>query len=213
MFNISDLKEKGVSIVENVNSRSELIALAEQLGEIKPHPNGEKVALLKSSDGVGAPCGTLSNNFGLLEFPFHTDTAFWGVPARYVVMGMFKKSKCTTNYISIDDIAGLFAGDFYKKANNSIYLSQTFEEKKYTSPLFANNGVSGFRFDPNIMLPVNDVAKFFHEELLSIIKKIKPTEMHWDGNKAIIFDNWSFLHSRSPVINEDREIFRIYVEQ
>jgi hypothetical protein len=186
--------------------------LAKSVGEIRPHPNGENIFTLKSSDGRNSLPGTLSNIYGLSAFPFHTDTAFWGIPARYVIMGMFRKSKCTTNYIPLSDIVGFFSSNFRVKAEKSIYLVETFEGCKYTSPVFCRNGVWGIRFDPNIMTPANSHAKMFHAELLAAVGAIEPRKVHWDGEKAVVFDNWKNLHSRSAVNNEKREIFRIYLE-
>lgn len=212
MLELGDLEHDGVVIVDDVRSRAELIELAKSVGEIRPHPNGEDIFTLKSSDGRKSLPGTLSKIYGLSEFPFHTDTAFWGVPARYVVMGMFRKSQCTTNYISLSDIAGVVSSDFRAEAEKSIYLVKTFEGCKYTSPVFCRNGVLGIRFDPNVMEPANGHAKKFHGELLAAVDAIEPRKVHWDGNKAIVFDNWKNLHSRSAVNNEMREIFRIYLE-
>ncbi|WP_064662763.1 TauD/TfdA family dioxygenase [Pseudoalteromonas sp. MQS005] len=212
MLDLGDLEHNGVVIIDNISSRAELKRLAKSIGEIRPHPNGENIATLKSSDGRSSLPGTLSNIYGLSAFPFHTDTAFWGIPARYVVMGMFSKSQCTTNYISLSDITRVVSNDFRAKAEKSIYLVETFEGCKYTSPIFCQNGVSGIRFDPNIMKPANVHAERFHSELLEALRSIEPRKIHWDGNKAVVFDNWKNLHGRSAVNNERREIFRIYLE-
>lgn len=213
MRNLDNLTTRGIAIVDGIHSKSELIRLAKSIGTIKLHPNGEELAILKSSDGVNSLSGTLSNVHGLAAFPFHTDTAFWGVPARYVVMGMLNKSSCTTNFISLNDLAEFITEDFLSKARKSIYLLETIEGSKYTSPVFGNNSDYGIRFDPNIMTPANMHAKRFHEELIGAIGSVKPKKIDWNGNKAIVFDNWKYLHSRSAVKNEKREIFRIYLEK
>jgi len=212
MLELGDLENNGFAIIDNICSRAELIELAKSVGKIRSHPNGEDVFILKSSDGRNSLPGTLSKIHGLSAFPLHTDTAFWGIPARYVVMGMFKKSECATNYISLSDIAEAVSKDFHAKAEKSIYLVETFEGCKYTSLVFLQNKVLGIRFDPNIMKPANDHAKKFHGELLEAMGAIQPKKVHWDGNKAVVFDNWKSLHSRSAVNNERREILRIYLE-
>lgn len=212
MLDLDIFKTKGIVIVEDICSQGELISLAKSIGKIIPHPNGEEMATLKSNDGMNSLCGTFSKVYGLSEFPFHTDTAFWGLPARYVVMGMLTTSLCATNYISFSDIEKFISGDFLSKARKSIYLVETFEGCKYTSPIFDNNGSHGFRFDANIMTPVNGHAKSLHKEVLEAIDKIAPRIIDWNGNKAVVLDNWNCLHSRSAVNNENREIFRIYLE-
>ncbi|PVZ72189.1 TauD/TfdA family dioxygenase [Pelagibaculum spongiae] len=209
---LDNLKTEGIAIVENIYSQDELIGLAKSIGNIRPHPNGEDVATLKSSDGTNSLTGTFSSTYGLSMFPFHSDTAFWGLPARYIIMGMFSTSRCTTNYISLRDIERFISDDFLSKARRAIYLVETIEGSKYTSPVFEVNDNYGFRFDPNIMTPANDYAKVFHEELVVAMNRVESIKIDWSGNKAVIFDNWNSLHSRSAVKDESREIFRIYLE-
>lgn len=212
MLDLNRLKTEGVVVIDGVHSKDELISLAKSIGKIRPHPNGEYVATLKSSDGRSSLAGTFSNIYGLAAFPFHTDTAFWELPARYIVMGVQKRSRCKTNYISLSDIEKNISGDFLAKARKSIYLSETFEGSKYTSLVFGGNEAWGFRFDPNTMTPANAHAKKFHEELEAAIDRVEPREIDWSGHKAVVFDNWKFLHGRESVKNESREMLRIYLE-
>ena len=212
MLDLNCLKSEGVVVIDGVHSKDELIRVAKSIGKIKPHPNGEYVAELKSSDGRSSLAGTFSNVYGLSAFPFHTDTAFWELPARYVVMGMIERSGSKTNYISLSDIEKNISGDFLAKARKSIYLSETFEGSKYTSLVFGGNEAWGFRFDPNIMTPANVHAKNFHEELETAIERVEPRKIDWGGSRAVVIDNWKFLHGRESVKNESREMLRIYLE-
>lgn len=212
MLDLDKLKTEGIVIVENISSQDELISLAKSVGKIRPHPNGEDMAILKSDDDTNSLTGTFSNVYGLSAFPFHSDTAFWGLPARYIVMGMLSTSSCTTNYISLKEIDRFISGDFLRKARRAIYLIETFEGSKYTSPVFEVDGSYGFRFDPNIMTPANGYAKIFHDELVAAMNRVESMKIDWSGNKAVVLDNWNYLHSRSAVINENREMFRIYLE-
>ena len=212
MIDFNHLTVEGILIVEGIKSPDELITLAKSFGRITPHPNGEDLVVLKASNGEKSLTGTFSYTFGLNAFPFHTDTAFWTLPVRYVVMGMFAQNKSTTNYISISDIAKCISFDLLSEARKSIYLVETFEGSRYMSPAFERKGKWGFRFDPNIMTPVNDHAKKFHVELTKAIESVEFKKVNWTGNKAVIFDNWNYLHGRSAVNGENREIYRIYLE-
>lgn len=212
MIDLNLLTAKGVLIIDGIKSTDELINLAKSIGQITLHPNGENLAVLKASNGEKSLTGTFSYTFGLNAFPFHTDTAFWALPVRYVVMGMFAQSKSTTNYISILDIAKYISFDLMSQARKSIYLVETFEGSKYISPAFEKNGKWGIRFDPNIMTPVNDHAKKFHVEFTKAIESVEFKRIDWTGNKAVIFDNWNYLHGRSAVNSENRKIYRIYLE-
>ncbi|WP_420590209.1 hypothetical protein [Bacterioplanoides sp.] len=212
MSNFGRINAKGMVITKKIYSQIEMVELANSLGRIARHPNGEKLAILKSSNGANSRPGTFSKNYGLSAFPFHTDTSFWGEPARYIVMGMLNKSSCSTNYISIDDLFDLYKGDFVREGQKSIYLIETFEGCKYTLPIFYRNGELGLRFDPNIMTPLSKHACSFHLKLQEAINSAEPERIEWVGNKAVIIDNWKYLHSRSAVKGEDREVLRVYLE-
>ena len=209
---IDALKTNGFAIIEEIHSQDDLISLAKSIGKIMPHPNGKNVSILNSSNGENSLQGTFSHTYGLASFPFHTDTAFWALPARYVVMGMFTASTCTTNYVSINEIADCISGDLLTKAQKSLYLLKTIDGAKYTSAAFKNNDIWGIRFDPNIMTPVNKQAKKFHHELTEAIKNVGYKKINWTGNKAVVFDNWNYLHGRSAANGESRELHRIYLE-
>lgn len=211
-LNIDALKTNGFAIIEEIHSQDDLISLAKSIGKIVPHPNGKNVAVLTSSNGENSLKGTFSHTYGLAAFPFHTDTAFWTLPARYVVMGMFAASRCTTNYVSMNEIAKWISGDLFSKAQQSLYLLKTIEGAKYTSAAFKKNGMWGIRFDPNIMTPMNEQAKKFHHELMIAIENAGCKKINWTGNKAVVFDNWNYLHARSAVNGESRELYRIYLE-
>jgi hypothetical protein len=128
-------------------------------------------------------------------------------------MGMLKKSSYTTNYISLKNLEKFITDDFLRKARKSIYLLETIEGSKYTSPIFGSNEDYGIRFDPNIMKPANEHAKKFHAEFLTAMKHVESRQIDWSGNKAVVLDNWKYLHNRSAVKNENREISRIYLEK
>ena len=37
-------------------------------------------------------------------------------------------------------------------------------------------------------------------------------EINWNGNKAVIFDNWKMLHARGAALrDENRELLRVYI--
>lgn len=77
MLDLNELKSEGVVVIDGIHSKDELISMAQSIGKIRPYPNGEYVAELKSSDGRSSLAGTFSNIYGLSAFPFHTDTSFW----------------------------------------------------------------------------------------------------------------------------------------
>lgn len=205
--------DAGFLEIGEISSKNELLRLASSIGKIIPHPNGEKLYSLSPSAGKKSVKGTFSNKFGLSEFPLHSDTAFWSQPPRYIVMGMIGVSSCNTQLIAWSEIFSLLSAQAKIYANSATYLIDTIEGKKYASLLFSVNGVRGFRFDPCCMKPQNKAARRFHEEMIEIQQKLNTKKIVWTGEKAVVIDNWKYLHGRSSVsANEDkRELLRIYI--
>ena len=214
MIDFEILKNEGFFTIDSFDSPKQLLDIAATIGNIFPHPNGELLAVLTANDGINSLPGTFSQKFGFGEFPMHTDTSFLGKPVRYLVLAMLDKSNCSTNYIPINNILNRLSNEMIALGKKSVYLIDTFEGKKYTSLFFNYNDENGFRFDPNIMTPVNKSAKEFNFKLLEVLNTIEKNTIFWSGNKAVVIDNWKNLHSRSPLedINLNRKLLRIYVE-
>ena len=212
MVDIEKINKIGWARIEGVESIEDLISIANYMGNIIPHPNGEKIFCLKPSDGKSAVKGTFSNVFGYSEFPLHTDTAFWSVPARYLILGMIEQSACDTHIVSVSDVFLRLGDEVLKLARTSIYMIDTIEEKKYLSLFFKHQAKLGFRFDANCMKPINKDAKMFHSKIRECFSELESTPIVWSGKTAVILDNWNTLHGRRAVSHKEknRKLFRIY---
>src|ERR1700720_1820892 len=83
---IQDLEEKGYHISQKCPS-DELLDLIAPLGKIVVDPrNPSPIREIQPQTLEDATPNTLSSRFGLGQFPFHTDTAHWKIPARYLVL-------------------------------------------------------------------------------------------------------------------------------
>jgi len=74
------------------------------------------------------------------------------------------------------------------------------------------NGAKGWRYDVDLMSPMNDAAKDISDELRHLVM----TEGHaidWTGSTALLINNWIALHGRGdmPEDEGERVIQRIYV--
>lgn len=205
--------EVGFREFQEVDTKCGLLKIATTIGEVIAHPNGDKVACVRPSTGEHSVKGTFSNRHGLSEFPLHTDTAFWSIPARYVVMGMIKKSDCLTSLVEWEEIFSGLTLKSKQYASTATYMIDNIEGKKYCSLLFNHKGTKGFRFDPSCMKPVNNAAKYFHSEFCEALHSAEKKMISWSGRKAVIIDNWKYLHGRNSVLRTDkeRELFRVYV--
>lgn len=213
MIDLNALRIEGFVEIEGLESEEHLVELAKGIGKCLPNPDGSLISKVRANNGDCARQGTFSHAYGLSSFPMHTDTAYNSLPIRYLVLGMLKPSAATTMHINIKHLMGAGPANLLRLARESVYLIETFEQAKYASVMFSSNGVTGVRYDPNIMTPANRSAKKFELELAEAIKGTEPKEVCWHGNKAVILDNWECLHGRSQVLENNREILRVYVEQ
>jgi len=207
------LYTKGYNSVENCTSLENFLAHARSLGEIIPHPNGELYDVVIANDGTNARNGSFSKNFGFQSFPLHTDTAFWAIPSRLLVMWSPNASSTSTTLLSWSKILEFLSEKEIKILNDSIFTMQTYEIAKYTAIKFIHSGVRGFRYDPNIMYPANKQSEEFVGIYREILRKVNMIDFNWSGSNALVIDNWSMLHGRNHIKdkNESRQIFRAYV--
>src|SRR5260370_12977058 len=107
MIRFTELNTRGWTCVTGSSSRSALLELARSIGRPVPSPSGELVRELAPKPPAAAGRGTLSKAYGMGAFPLHTDTAFWPVPARYVVL---LASGDIRRYTSVLTFTDLFLG-------------------------------------------------------------------------------------------------------
>ncbi len=196
---------------ENISSEVELLSLAAKIGEIVLHPNGQKIDNLTPNYGGNRIKGTFSNRFGLKEFPFHSDTAFWSIPARYLILSSFAKNDTSTFLVDNQIIFNQMSRVDLKNAANSIYLIKTIHGQIYSSVMFKKNGVTGFKYDPCCMVPINNSAILFQEKLEEVLLDVPRNNINWTGNKAVIIDNWKTLHGRGNIGGDlNRKLILLY---
>lgn len=212
-------ENKFISLIENGwiefisgSSDLELIEIANEIGKILKHPNGQDVFILRPKLESDSKLGTFSNKHGLLDFPLHTDTAFYKVPARYILMHSAISNSCDTTIIRKIDFWDKLKDTDKKKAERAIYLVKTDSEKFYTSFIFKEKNEYGIKYDPSCMLPFNKTAKDFDKTFHRVISEIEPTLINWTQGKTIIIDNWKTLHGRKSAVKDiSRVLKRIYI--
>lgn len=152
---------------------------------------------------------SLSANFGLGEFPFHTDGAYLRTPPRYIILRYVRGILNPTPTIfcdlkSINEFAKhelKFHVWKVKSRNASFYSNILSEDERI------------YRYDTCIMNPVNknnSNAALFE----NLITSMPMQEVKWEENKTIVINNWTCVHKRPEVNNEEvnyRHLQRIMI--
>jgi len=150
------LAATGWALLHGIRAPRDLIAIAESLGRPKASPSGELVRTLVTRDRAVGRRRTFTAECGRGAIPFHTDTAFWPVPARYVVMQVDGDLRRSSRVLSFDALFRALPATARPDIGASVWLCKhpvPSAYRKMTLP------IKGWRYDPLTMVPANASAK------------------------------------------------------
>lgn len=208
------LRERGVVEIElDTISDKILIEIASCFGRIVSGARNEIIQNLHARNIGEGPIGSFSYCVGYDAFPWHTDTAYWDIPVRYLLLTSEHPSPCSTLYQSFDELSSSII-DFDNLMSRSIFLLNVAGKKRYLSPSFRDkNGKSGYRLDFHIYRPMNTEAHLLMEKVEDYLSS-HCQRVNWTGTKVAIIDNWRIIHSREKAHNDkNRLLKRIYINE
>lgn len=211
---IEQLAEYGWALLHNVETTSHMMTIAERLGRPLRAPGGQVVKVLSPTDSVRARNGSLSATWGRDAFPFHTDTAFWPTPARYLLMRVVGDRRRNTNVLPFDLLWSSLACQSRVDAERSVWRTGADRGSIYCSMSFAASGTRGWRYDAAVMTPVNTAALRVRDRLAQACEDSRlGVSVPWQSTGCLVVDNWRVLHARGPQPEQEgaRLMFRIYV--
>lgn len=215
---IADYKNKllETGIVEldlDAFTSSDILDIASSFGIVVPGARGELIQLLPARDKGGGPIGSFSYKVGYDAFPWHTDTAYWNRPARYLFLTSSDASPCATLYQSFDVVRGAIP-NFDYLMSRAVFLLDVPGQKRYLSPRLEGDGrISGFRLDFHIYRPMNEEASRVLDEVGAFLS-VNYYRLLWTGHNAVVIDNWRFIHAREAAYEDKTRILkRIYINE
>jgi len=210
----TELRTRGWTCVKGINSSSELIDLTRTIGRPIPNVTGEVVKELRPIPQPQARRGTLSAKYATGSFPLHTDTAFWPLPSRYLVLRVRGDVRRYTTILTFASLFQNSTSDLCDLAERSVWRVRTRTNAMYCSMRFASEVGRGWRYDPHCMSPVNGSALKVREQVEPLLRSGRAERINWASGLAIVICNWEVLHGRgpSPPGETARILERIYVE-
>lgn len=211
---LSELKERGWACVSGIATRAELLQLAQSIGRPLQSPTGEIVKQLTPTAKAGARNGTFSSTYAKGAFPLHTDTAFWPVPSRYVVLRAIGDLRRQTTVLTFEYLFRNCVADLRALAEHSVWLTRTPSQTFYCSMRFKNSGIAGWRYDGQCMYPASTSAVQVQEYVRSRLLSCRVEHINWTSDMGLVLCNWDVLHGRGPAppAEDGRILERIYVE-
>ncbi len=196
---LQKLNASGYFYTTSITEAMELAGLLP--GKIKCHR-------LSPQENEGARSHTLSKEFGLGEFPFHSDGVNQPDPPRYIQLN-FKGPDASFVHFSLIDMTVFCEEEFWEEAIFSVRSGS----KRFMLPcIFKKTSGKFFKYNPMIMTPLNNKAKEMVIEMRNFQNSIEqmicfqPQE-----NSHIFIDNYRMLHSRGKVGKESLD--RRWVER
>ncbi|WP_248928944.1 TauD/TfdA family dioxygenase [Paenibacillus hamazuiensis] len=195
----------------------ELIAISKQIGIPVGTRSGAKVIdRLSPKEKEDAHKNSLSRNHGLNSFPLHTDTAYFKVPVRYILLySLNPGSGDRPTYLY--DTKNLFNNDrelrfglanvLFKVINGRYSFLTTIyncHQRKYY-----------FRLDRDCMKATSSEGTELLTKIDNLICPRDLYEVKWNFGDLLILDNWRFLHGRgkSNMIDNDRLLLRVSIKE
>ena len=210
---IDELQVEGIAVINKKLDNSALLEFAKKFGAVVPDDNGVIVQDVLARDIKNGSRGSFSYTCGYGEFPYHTDTAFWALPARYLILRVEEESDCQTHYALYHDIFSLSDIDLDEYIKRACFILKTFNGQRFVPFMFSSGSEFGYRYDPNTLIPYNDEAKLLVAKFNELLELQKPKSISWSGDNFAIIDNWKGVHSRGTAINDrNRVLNRIYVK-
>ena len=213
MINFAEFDISGWTLVDGVSSKAELLELGRALGCPVPSPNGEMVKEIRVAPTTKAPPGSQSSIYGTGPFPLHTDTVFWPVPVRYVILRAHGDTRRPTTLMSFSNLLLKCDARFSVLAEKSVWIVGTKSKRFYCSLRFRHGDLVGWRYDSDLMSPANAAAIEVEKVLRPLVAGGHTDFINWSNNTAVVLSNWNVLHGRGPEPRDEgiRIIERLYV--
>ena len=109
-------------VVFDVNKEvTDLQEVAKRFGRVIPGDKGDVVQTLLAQDKGNGSYGAFTFKVGFGKFPWHTDTAYWDIPVRYLLLSSDKSSPCATITRSFESLKSVIE-DFDYLAERAIFM-------------------------------------------------------------------------------------------
>lgn len=206
----------GYALIRGHRHRSHSFEALSDLGQIDTVEGLRSVQSLVPQEISNAPPNTYSGNFGVAEFPLHTDLAHWGVPPRYFALRCVSGSESvTTKVLDGRALTNHFGTNFLRTIlvqprrpmRNGKQLLQLLERAE------SSDGFR-FRWDTVYLKPATAHSEELIANVSAFISSIQPSEfVLLERGDTLVVDNWRCLHGRSCADGSarNRQIDRAYL--
>ncbi|WP_292995641.1 TauD/TfdA family dioxygenase [Nitrosomonas sp.] len=208
----------GYAFIAEFHVEHEALEAFESIGKIDVLEGFASVQSLTPKSETSATPNTYSGNYGLGEFPFHTDLAHWSLPPRYVVLRCeVGASSVSTRVLDGACVIDSLGEEFLYRSlvtprrptQYGYQLLRVFDKPN-------QDDGSLLRWDSLYLRAANKAAVKAIDQIAQLIACSTPLEfLLRSRGDTLIVDNWRMLHGRSSIGADSisRNVQRAYLSE
>lgn len=206
----------GYALIRGHRPNSPSLEALSDFGQIDNVEGLNSVQSLVVHDTSEAPPNTYSGNFGVAEFPLHTDLAHWAIPPRYLAL------RCVHGLESVATkvLDGWAVMNYFRRDLLRTILVQPRRPmrngKQLLQLLERAESTDGFRlrWDTIYLRPATTHSTELFANVSEFISRIQSSEfVLLERGDTLIIDNWRCLHGRTSAHDSarKRQVDRVYL--
>jgi L-asparagine oxygenase len=211
-LDVNELQRVGYSFTGGV-CQTDLIEIVQHLGSIRvDRRSPEPVRDIRPQPVHSAKQNTLSSRYGTTAFPFHTDTAHWDQPARYLALYCFDPGEGRRPTLLQDSHAWQLDGAEKELACRALWRTGHVRARlcmlaQRTADCLA------IRYDKDCMRPMTAEARELEMIIECRINRTARKQIDWEFGCLLVIDNHRMVHARgkSNRIDTNRVLKRILI--
>ena len=184
--------------------------IADAIGSVASPAGIPMIQTLMPRKAESVQRSSYSGNFGLGDFPLHTDLAHWHVPPRFFLLRCVQPADHVhTTFVKA---AELFRCEDHITLRRSLFRPRRRLDGRLTMLRLYDRGA--YRWDELFIQPMNSIASELQTRIASRISNMLVQKVAFESAKdCIVVDNWNVLHGRSAVsgIGRCRVVERVYL--
>jgi alpha-ketoglutarate-dependent taurine dioxygenase len=194
-LDISELEREGFLFTHGI-CEIDLIDIAQQLGPIRVDPRSpDPVRDIRPQPVRSAKKNTLSSRYGTDAFPFHTDTAHWDQPARYLVLYCVHPGEGSRPTLLQDSRAWQLDDAQKDMACRALWKTGHVRPRLCVLAERTERGLS-VRYDKDCMRPMTAEARELEALVESRMSCSIQRQIDWRPECLLVIDNQRMVHAR-----------------
>lgn len=188
------------------------LEIARSIGEVLEPPGVPIVQTLTPSRAEDKEGSSFSGNYGMDEFPLHTDMAHWYVPPPYLLLRCIQPvEQVYTSVVSIRKVVDAEDPEMFKRA---LFRPRRRLDGRLSIFRLYERGI--FRWDQLFVLPINRRATELQARLAKRIEDEDVARVCYESaTDCVLVDNRNAVHGRSsvPVSAANRVLERVFLSR